>query len=56
MIHRFIYECFKGDIIFEIDHIDNDKKNNHIDNLQDIPHPKKKKMRKIFCNSSHSSL
>ena len=34
--HRFVYECFKGDIPpeLQVDHIDNDKKNNCIDNLQ----------------------
>ena len=35
-LHRFVYECFKGDIPSElqVDHIDNDKQNNCIDNLQ----------------------
>ena len=35
-VHRFVYECFRGDIPprLQIDHKDNDKKNNHIDNLQ----------------------
>ena len=35
-LHRFVYECFKGDIPSElqVDHIDNNKVNNHIDNLQ----------------------
>ena len=34
--HRFVYECFKGDIPSElqVDHIDNDNQNNCIDNLQ----------------------
>ena len=40
LLHRFIYECFKGNIQagLEIDHIDNDKHNNHIDNLQVLTH------------------
>ena len=35
-VHRFVYECFRGDILSElqVDHIDNDKQNNCIDNLQ----------------------
>ena len=35
-ICRFVYECFKGKIPNDkqIDHIDNNKINNHIDNLQ----------------------
>jgi hypothetical protein len=35
-IHRLIYETFVGDIPegMEIDHIDNDTSNNHIDNIQ----------------------
>ena len=35
-VHRFVYECFRGDILHElqVDHIDNDKQNNCIDNLQ----------------------
>ena len=33
--HRFVYECFRGDIPpeLQVDHIDNNKVNNHIDNL-----------------------
>ena len=36
LVHRFIYECFRGDIPskLQVDHIDNDKQNNCIDNLQ----------------------
>ena len=36
LLHRFVYECFRGDIPpeLQVDHIDNDKKNNCIDNLQ----------------------
>ena len=35
-VHRFVYECFRGDIPSElqVDHIDNNKLNNCIDNLQ----------------------
>ena len=35
-VSRFVYECFKGDIPndMEVDHINNDKKNNCIKNLQ----------------------
>lgn len=35
-IHRLVYETFVGDIPegMEIDHIDNDTSNNHIDNIQ----------------------
>ena len=34
-VHRFVYECFRGDIPSElqVDHIDNDKQNNCIDNF-----------------------
>tara|TARA_B110000881_G_C18316564_1_gene384640 strand:+ start:93 stop:611 length:519 start_codon:yes stop_codon:yes gene_type:complete len=47
LIHRFVYECFKGNIPdgLEIDHIDNNKHNNHIDNLQAITH--KENMQKM---------
>ena len=36
LVHRFVYECFRGDIPSElqVDHIDNYKQNNCIDNLQ----------------------
>ena len=35
-VHRFVYECFRGDILpeLQVDHIDNDRQNNCIDNLQ----------------------
>ena len=35
-VHRFVYECFRRDILpeLQVDHIDNDKQNNCIDNLQ----------------------
>ena len=38
--HRFIYEVFKGPIpkCFEIDHINNDKTDNRIENLQLLTH------------------
>ena len=40
--HRFVFEVFKGPIprFFEIDHRDNDKKNNRIKNLQLLNHSK----------------
>ena len=31
--HRFVYECFRGDIPYELQ-VDHIKLNNHIDNLQ----------------------
>ena len=36
LLHRFVYECFRGEIPpeLQVDHIDNNKKNNCIDNLQ----------------------
>ena len=36
LIHRFVFECFKGEIPVDkqVDHIDNDKSNNQIINLQ----------------------
>ena len=39
-VSRFVYECFKGNIPDdkEVDHIDNDKKNNNIKNLQLLTH------------------
>jgi hypothetical protein len=36
MLHRLVYEAFKGPIKYTIDHIDGDKSNNRLDNLQDI--------------------
>ncbi|XP_072022071.1 uncharacterized protein [Amphiura filiformis] len=35
-VHRFVYECFKGEILsnLDVDHIDGSRINNHIDNLQ----------------------
>ena len=36
LVSRYVFECFKGEIPVdkEVDHIDNDKKNNRISNLQ----------------------
>lgn len=40
LIHRLVYELFKGEIAedLEINHIDGDKNNNSIDNLEAITH------------------
>ena len=48
-IHRFVYECFKGEIPkgMHTDHCDNDKKNNQISNLQLLSH--KENVRKSCC-------
>ena len=37
-VHRIVYNAFKGDLEdgLVVDHIDNNPKNNHIDNLQAI--------------------
>ena len=37
-IHRLIYMYHHGDILYEIDHINNDKVDNRIENLRDVPH------------------
>ena len=58
-LHRFIYECFKGDIPvgYEIDHIDNDKHNNHIDNLQALSSTdNKKKIGEAIRKRKHKIL
>ena len=48
-IHRFVFETFKGEIPkgMEIDHVDGDKKNNSISNLQLLT--KKENIRKSCC-------
>ena len=48
-VHRFVFECFKGEIPkgMEIDHVDGDKKNNSISNLQLLSH--KENIRKSKC-------
>ena len=48
-IHRFVFETFKGEIPkgMEIDHVDGDKKNNSISNLQLLLH--KENVRKSNC-------
>ena len=48
-IHRFVFECFKGAIPkgMETDHVDGDKKNNSISNLQLLT--KKENIRKSNC-------
>ena len=40
LVHRFVYECFRGDIPphLEVDHLDNDRTNNRLDNLQLLTH------------------
>ena len=48
-ISRFVYECFKGDIPNdkEVDHLDNNKENNSIKNLQLLTH--KENVKKSHC-------
>ena len=48
-VHRFVFECFKGAIPkgMETDHVDGDKKNNSISNLQLLT--KKENIRKSKC-------
>ena len=48
-VHRFVFETFKGEIPCDkqVDHIDNDKKNNQIINLQLLTH--KENTRKSCC-------
>ena len=48
-VHRFVYECFNGEIPKgkETDHIDGDKKNNLISNLQLLT--KKENIQKSKC-------
>ena len=54
LVSRFVYECFKGDIPndMEVDHIDNDKENNSIKNLQLLT--KKENTRKSRCRKVKS--
>ena len=49
LVSRFVYECFKGNIPYdkEVDHIDNNKENNSIKNLQLLTH--KENTRKSRC-------
>ena len=53
-VHRFVYECFKGTIPKgkETDHIDGDKKNNLISNLQLLT--KKENIQKSKCKKVKS--
>ena len=53
-VSRFVYECFKGNIPDdkEIDHIDNNKQNNSIKNLQLLTH--KENTRKSRCKKVKS--
>ena len=48
-VSRFVFECFKGEIPVdkEVDHIDNNKKNNSISNLQLLT--PKENTRKSYC-------
>ena len=49
LVSRFVYECFKGEIPVDkdVDHIDSNKKNNSINNLQLLSH--KENVRKARC-------
>ena len=53
-VSRFVYECFKGNIPDdkEVDHIDNNKQNNSIKNLQLLTH--KENTRKSWCKKVKS--
>ena len=53
-VSRFVYECFKGNIPDdkEVDHIDNNKENNSIKNLQLLSH--KENVRKSRCRKVKS--
>ena len=53
LVSRFVYECFKGNIPDdkEVDHIDNNKENNSIKNLQLLTH--KENTRKSFVKKSN---
>ena len=54
LFSRFVYECFKGNIPNdkEVDHIDNNKENNSIKNLQLLTH--KENTRKSSCKKVKS--
>ena len=54
LVSRFVYECFKDNIPDdkEVDHIDNNKYNNKIDNLQLLTH--KENTRKSHCKKVKS--
>ena len=54
LVSRFVYECFNGKISKdkEVDHIDNNKTNNLIDNLQLLTH--KENIIKSLCKSVKS--
>ena len=54
LVSRFVYECFKGNIPDgkEVDHIDNNKQNNSIKNLQLLTH--KENTRKSCCRKVKS--
>ena len=54
LVSRFVYECFKGDIPNdkEVDHIDSNKENNSINNLQLLTH--KENVRKSRCKKVKS--
>ena len=54
LVSRFVYECFKGNIPDdkEVDHIDNNKENNSIKNLQLLTH--KENTRKSHCRKVKS--
>ena len=45
LIHRFVYECFYGDIPpnYEINHIDSNRQNNYIKNLELVTNSENKK-------------
>ena len=54
LVSRFVYECFKGNIPDdkEVDHIDSNKENNSIKNLQLLTH--KENAIKSLCKSVKS--
>lgn len=49
LTHRFVYECFYGEIPegMQIHHIDHDKQNNALDNLQMVTDEENKLMAKL---------